>query len=1048
MNCRRSFLALAAISTVPALVLAQSTATLSGTVKDPSGAVLPGAQVVIHNLGTDVDRTVTSDAAGQYVAPSLAPGDYSVRVTASGFSAFVVQRLTLQVDAKTNLDAPLAPASAGETVEVQSGTSLIQAESITVGQVIDRQTVQEVPLNGRHFLDLTVLTPGGVTAPANGNLTAPSRGLGANSFITAGNRDDSVNFQINGVNLNDLFFFNFTLKTEIYTTSEFKINNQTYSAEYGRSSGSIVNVSTRSGTNAFHGEAFEYIRNEALDARNYFNQAGVQRQAPFKRSNFGGALGGPIWKDHTFFFMSYEGLRQAQGLTINSGVPTIAQRNAVTDPVAAALLHYVPLPNNAAGNRFVGIAAGPVQTDQGTADIAHTFSQADTLHGFYAIQQDKRTEPNLQGNTITGFGDNRAARRQILTINETHVFSPKLVNEARVGFNRIAIAFNPNFTTSATSLGLNNGNGTGLGIPQITITDLGLNFGGPGGFPQGREDTFGIFSDAATYVAGKHSIKFGGEFRRFLNANFSGDPGTLGFTTFGVNPDGTLPAASANPNTRTGFAFGRATSFSITPGTVSNRLYVSAVGAFVQDAWKITPNLTAELGFRFEWNGSPVEGKDRFVMFDVATDSLVPARTPSYGYGESPYRQNLNYEPRLGLAYDMFGNNKTVLRAAYGYMADQPETNAVSGLNTNPPYRNAVNFSTTAAQPFVTLSTLFTDAGAAGIAVNAVNRNLRNAYTQTFNFNVQQELAYGVVTSVGYYGSVGRDLRQPLNINQPNLATAVRPYARLAATSPVLPNTAIGVNINQITSIGQSNYNAMWLTAAKTFRNGLNFNFNYNLSKSLDLGSLSSTAFQDATRPYTNYGPSDFDTRHRISLNAVYALPFKGNRLVSGWQVSGITQWQTGNPLNITQTSSTFTGSTGVAHPNLLAPYQYLKTKTSSTTVQWFNAATCTATVVTAGCIYQLPAATAFGNISRNSMVGPGLADTDVSLEKNTKIFEGLNFQFRADAFDVFNHASFGNPGTSAAVSSSSFGVISSTRFAVGDLGSSRQLQFVGKLIF
>ncbi|WP_419806014.1 carboxypeptidase regulatory-like domain-containing protein [Terriglobus sp.] len=1030
MNRRCSLLALAAISSVPALVLAQSTATLSGTVKDPSGAVLPGAQVVIRNLGTAVERTVTSDAAGQYVAPSLAPGDYTVRVTASGFAPFTVQRLTLQVDAKTNLDAPLAPSSAGETVEVQSGTSLIQAESITVGQVIDRQTVQEVPLNGRHFLDLTVLTPGGVTAPANGNLTTPSRGLGANSFITAGNRDDSSNFQINGVNLNDLVQNQITFQPSINTTSEFKINNQTYSAEYGRSSGSIVNVSTRSGTNAFHGEAFEYVRNEALDARNYFNQAGTQRQAPFKRHNFGGAVGGPIWRDHTFFFLSYEGLRQAQGLTINSGVPTIAQRNAVTDPVAARLLQFVPLPNNAAGNRFAGIAAGPVQTDQGTADIAHTFSPADTIHGFYALQQDKRTEPTLQGNTITGFGDNRTARRQILTINETHVFSPKLVNEARLGFNRIAISFNPNVTTDATTLGVGTGNTGGTGIPQITITDVGLNFGGPAGFPQGREDTFGIFSDAATYVVGKHSIKFGGEFRRFLNANFTGDTGTVGFTTFN------------------NFALGHATSYSITPGLISNRIYANAAGAFVQDAWKITPNLTAELGFRFEWNGSPVEGKNRFVMFDTATNSLVPARTASYGYGQSPYQQNLNYEPRLGFAYDMFGNNKTVLRAAYGYMADQPETNVVSGLNSNPPYRNAVTYSTTASQPFITVENLYGGAGAAGIAISAVNRNLRNAYTQTFNFNVQQELPYGVVGSIGYYGSVGRKLRQPLNINQPNLATGVRPFVRLSATSPVLPNAATSVNINQVTSIGQSNYNAMWVTAAKVFRNGLNFNFNYNLSKSLDLGSLSGTAFQDATRPYLNYGPSDFDTRHRISLNAVYQLPFKGNRLVEGWQISGITQWQTGNPLNITQTNTTFTGSTGVAHPNKLAPYQYLKTKTSPTTLQWFNPATCAAGTAPAGCIYQLPGTAAFGNISRNSMVGPGFADTDISLEKNTTIFEGLKFQFRADAFDVFNHASFGNPGTSAAVTSTNFGVISSTRFAVGDLGSSRQLQFVGKLIF
>ena len=314
---------------------------------------------------------------------------------------------------------------------------------------------------------------------------------------------------------------------------------------------------------------------------------------------------------------------------------------------------------------------------------------------------------------------------------------------------------------------------------------------------------------------------------------------------------------------------------------------------------------------------------------------------------------------------------------------------------------------------------------------------------------------------MGYYGSVGRHLRQPLNINQPN-AAGVRPYTTLATTSPILPGRAIAVNINQANYVGQSNYNAMWLTAQKTFRNGLNFSFNYNLSKSLDLGSLSSTVLQDATRPYLNYGPSDFDTRNRIAFNAVYALPFHGNRLVEGWQISGVTQWQTGNPLNVT-TTSTFTGTSGVLHPNLLRPVTYVKTKASATRERWFNADVCTNTITpTTNCTFQA-LSTGFGNLSRNALVGPGFADTDFSIEKNTKIFEGLRFQLRADAFDILNHASFGNPTTNLAVTTTaptaanpnptvtanpSFGTITATRFAVGDVGSSRQLQIVGKFIF
>ena len=252
---------------------AQSTATLSGAVTDPSGAVVPNARITVHSLATGIDRVVVTDEAGLYAVPSLEPGDYQVQVAAAGFSLYTVQKVTLGVDQRVTVNMALAVSSAGETIQVEATSTQIETQTMTVGQVIDRNTVQNIPLNGRHFLDLTVLTPGGVVAPTSGSLTATSRGLGANSFITAGNREDTVNFQINGVNLNDMVQNQITFQPSIDTTSEFKINNSTFSAEYGRSSGSIVNVSTRSGTNSFHGEAFDYFRNEALDARNYFNRA-------------------------------------------------------------------------------------------------------------------------------------------------------------------------------------------------------------------------------------------------------------------------------------------------------------------------------------------------------------------------------------------------------------------------------------------------------------------------------------------------------------------------------------------------------------------------------------------------------------------------------------------------------------------------------------------------------------------------------------------------------------------------------------------------------
>ena len=1018
---RRLVLGALAPFAISAAGFAQSTATLAGTVTDPTGAVLPGATVTLRNVGTDAERRIVSDSAGQYVLPSLPPGDYSLNVTASGFGGFMVKSLTLQVDQRVTLNVPMALASAGETVQVESSAPLVDAETITVGSVIDRRTVQEIPLNGRHFLDLTTLTPGGVTAPAAGNLTAPSRGLGANSFVTAGNREDANNFQINGVNLNDMVQNQITFQPSINTTSEFKINNQTFSAEYGRSSGAIVNVSTKSGTNAFHGEVFEFIRNEALDARNYFNPAGT-REAPLKRSNFGGALGGPIRHNKTFFFVSYEGLRQSQGITLNSIVLTPAQRAAVTNPVSRQLLPLIPLPNDASGTRFVGISPGPVQIDQGTGDVSQTLGAADTLHGFYAYQSDTRTEPSLQGNNVPGFGDHRSAHRQILTVNETHVFNPRLVNEARLGFNRISIIFAPNVTTDPTALGLSTGTSGPIGIPQISFADIGVNFGGPAGFPQGRYDTLGIFSDAATFLTGKHSVKFGGEFRRFVNVNFAQDTGSIGF------------------NSVANFEAGLANSFSIQPTNVDSRIFQNAVGAFVQDSYKLSPQLLLELGFRFEWNGSPTEGANRFVLFDNASSSLL--RVGGNGLGHSPYRQNYNYEPRLGFSYDVKGNGKTVLRAAYGYMADQPETNVVTNLTSNPPFSTSVSYSSSAAP--IPLSSLFASAAAAGIRVNAVQRDLHNAYTETFNLNVQQELPGGLALSAGYYGSVGRHLRDTLNINQPN-AAGVRPYQAIAASSPIRPGANLkNVNILQVSSNSSSNYNALWLTARKAFHGGLQFDFNYAYSKSLDLNSLGFQVLQDSTNARTNYGPSDFDTRHRIAVHAIYDLPFKGNRLVEGFRLAGITQWQTGNPLNVV-TTSTFTGTAGVLHPNLLQPVAYGKVRVTNAAVRWITSPVCTQAATTAGCTFQIPTA-GFGNLSRNALVGPGFADVDMSLEKNTRITERLGFQLRLDAFDVFNHPSFGNPST--VVGGASFGLISATRFPVSDLGSSRQLQIAGKLTF
>ncbi|HLI76775.1 MAG TPA: carboxypeptidase regulatory-like domain-containing protein, partial [Acidobacteriaceae bacterium] len=839
---------------------AQSTATLTGVVTDPTGATVPGATVKIHGLQTGLDRTLETDSGGVYTAASLQPGEYSVSISAQGFGPFLVGKVTLLVDQRTAVDAKLTLGSAAQTVEVESAAPLMDTDTITVGSVIDQQTVQNIPLNGRHFLDLTNLTPGTVVPPVTGSLTAPSRGLGANSFNTAGAREDAVNFMVNGINLNDMSQNQITFQPSIDTTAEFKLDNSTYTAEYGRNSGAIVNVLTRSGTNDYHGNVFDYYRDQYFDARNYFNFASTQPKNTFRRQNYGADLSGPIIKDKTFLFLSYEALRQEQGLLFTHKVLTAAQRaQLAASPVGAAygaLVNLIPQANDATGTVFSGPSSAPVRIDQFSGDLLHKVSDKDTLHAYYAWQQDKRTEPNLQGNNIPGFGDHRGAHRQIGTINEVHVFTPNTVNEARIGFSRIAISFVPNTPGNAATYGISTGNTTGLALPQITLSDIGLNFGGPNGFPQGRFDTTGVFSDTATLTRGKHTLKVGGEFRRFVFSSFTNTSGAI-----------TFPSVAA-------FIAGQANSFSVTPQVVNFRAFNSSAAGFVDDSWKITPRLSLEAGFRFEWNGTPVDAEDRLVNFLAASDSLQAVHVP--------FDQSYNYEPRFGFTYDVFGTGKTLLRSGFGILTDEPTDSVDTQIAANPPYATPVNEGTSSAMPFLPVQSLYVPGTSVGAF--AVNPHFRDAYTESYNANIEQQLGGGTVVKLGYIGSGGRHLRLSRNINQYSpLGTTTRPFPKLSSSVGFNQGETLG-NITYQDSDSMSNYNALWLTVQKNIGNGLQINSTYTYGKSMDINSLaSSVSLQDQTNPRGNYGLSDFDVRHHFVISGTYTLPFHQNRFVDGF---------------------------------------------------------------------------------------------------------------------------------------------------------------------
>ena len=1004
----------------------QSTGAVQGTITDASGAAVPNAAITLRGEGTGAERTATSDSGGLYFVPSLATGTYRLEVKAAGMATKAVTNLTVSVGSTVQQDFALAVASASEVVEVEAVAALVDTTTVSVGAVVNQMTVQEIPLNGRHFVDLALLIPGTVTPPANGFLTAPLRGQGSFSFNSAGAREDSVNFMINGINLSDPIQNQITFQPTINTIDEFKIDNATFSAEYGRNSGSIVNIATRSGVNTWHGEAYEFLRNNALDARNFSNPTNIVRggvlvanpQAPFKRNQFGGDGGGAIQKDKTFIFLSYEGLRQRQAVPISTTTLTaaqVAQALATSDPIIRSLLPLIPAANSGT-NQFVSSAVAPVNISQGTANVSHIFSNANRINGYYAIQRDERNEPpSTDGNSFPGGGDERNGRRQLLTLTDSWVIRPTLVNEARLGFNRIHITFNAANTGSAAALGINSGVTAAIGLPQITVSGA-FTFGGVNGFPQGRGDTTALFSDTLSWVHSNHTFKFGGEYRRANTNNFSYTPGSF-----------TFPSVAA-------FLADQATGFTANTSNRSNRTYGNSVGAFVSDSWKITPTLTAQLGVRFDFYGTPTEAQNRFVVFDPKTVTLQHVGQP--GGPDLAYDQNHSFEPRVGLAWDPFKTGKTVIRTAYAIMTDQPTLGLVTGLASNPPYAFPVSFSPSGAVPFITFANAYPAAGGS-VSPASVAHNYRDAYFSEWNFNIQQQLAHDLGFMVGYFGTKGTHLNIQRNYNQ--LVNGARPYPVLAANSPISPGVPLA-NILVYGSDGDSSYHGLWFTATKRFAKGLQFNASYTWSKSLDDNSRNNQGLviQDSNNIRGDRGLSDFDARHRVVLSGVYQLPYRGNRLKEGWEVSSIIQVQSGNPINIRTSNAAFTGS-ALLRPNVTGPVV-------TGLIPATNGSATTVTFIQNPGVFVNPG-NAFGNLGRNVIIGPGFNNVDFALVKNTKITERVKNQIRVEAFDLFNKVNFAQPGST--VGSATLGLITGgTRFPAGDGGTSRQIQVAMKLIF
>ncbi len=620
------------------------------------------------------------------------------------------------------------------------------------------------------------------------------------------------------------------------------------------------------------------------------------------------------------------------------------------------------------------------------------------VQSYYADVRDHRAEPLLQGNTIPGFGDIRQRHRQVFTLNDVSVLGPTLVNEARLGFLRSVGVAAPAQLLNPTDLGIRVGSDDAVGLPQISVGG-GLNFGGPANTLTGRQGTTFVVSDTISYQRDGHSLRMGGDYRWYNSQGYTRDSGRLNFPTVAD------------------FIAGAANAFSITLGDQRADVSQNTVGLFAQDQLRLRQNLTMELGLRADWTMAPTERDDRFVVFDPSTASLLRVGTDI----DKVYDNRMNLQPRVGMAWDLSGEGGAVVRAAYGLYTNQPPINMVIGATTNPPLVTPLSYS-----GLIGLDNAIDLARATGLAPSTVDPDFEPATTQSWNVNLQREVAPNVALMVGYFGAKGSNLQIATNINQP--IDGARPFPRLSDSSPILPGAPLG-NITQIGSSSRSSYRALWLSLRGRLSGTLQLLASYTLSKSSDYNSLTTqgVVVQDSYNLRGELGPSDYDARHRASVTAIYQLPFRGNQLAEGWQIAAFVQGQSGSPVNIVTSASTINGIANTVRPDVSG-----RVRTVGQIDQWFD------TTV-------FVAKNQFGNLTRNAVVGPGFSNTDLSITKTTTL-RHIRLELRAEGFNLFNRSNFRQPGN--IVGSANLGVITNTRFPTGEFGSSRQLQLAAKLLF
>ncbi len=1033
---------------------------LVGTVTDATGGVIPKASVEVTNEGTGAQRHVQADDAGDFVVAELPVGFYTVKVEAANLATFTKKRVKVDVGAATRVDVVMTTKQLAQTVTVTEAAPEIQRDSATLAEVINQRQVDLLPLNGRDFRKLSFLVPGAAPRTPRGSF---------GSFTVNGQREKSNIFMIDGVDNNDSFrqqpSFNqggvlgapATL-FPVDALQEFSIQSQG-SAQYGRNAGAVFNIVIKSGTNDFHGSAYEFVRNAALDARNFFETLPGGKKGPFKNNDFGSVIGGPIIRNRTFFFGGYEGQRERVTSPFAVAVPSAAQiasarvelaaAKLTENPLSTTILGLFPQENNpGAANNFVFGAPNQNDDDNFLVKIDHHFSERFTLSGRYVYGQGSQFFPLTAGNgsPLPPYQTVVPTRVQLAGVNLTQVYSSTLINETRLGYNRFKQNFFPlDASFDPASVGLVTG---AKALPTITVSGF-VPLGASATIPRGRVSSGYQFVDNVTWTHGAHTLKWGGEFRRALIASFNdvNSRGRINFTS-----SSTL---SALANFLAGFPAISGTT--VLRGATRRDTYTDSWALFAQDDWKLNPHLTLNLGLRYEYVGVLKDQHNRLSNF-IPSQGLLLVGSPGLPDLYRPDRNN--FAPRIGFAYDLTSKGKTVIRGAYGVYYDTPSQDfflvqaVASGGNgnigTNPfTPLGTFNVTFTSAPPWGPGVAIFGTATAPTppASLFAVDQNLRTPYVHNYNFNIEQALGPATVLQFSYVGSSGHKLFRVRDINQATPGPIAGRQSRRPFNS-TFPQFSF---IDFLETSSNSNYNAFETFLRQRMWKGLTLYVAYTFSKSIDDASnglesgTRGLAFpQDSSNTHAERALSAHDLRHRFTFNAVYDFNFLPSRLdrwprrlTEGWEISAIYTKASGLPATpFLSTDNSGTGELNdrparVGDPNSGAPQNFNA---------WFNTAAFTA-----------PASGKFGNAGRNIIIGPGTNILDFSVSKLTKIAERVSLQFRSEFFNIFNHPNFSLP--IVEFGSKTFGTLNQTPDVaagnprLGD-GGPRVIQFGLKLIF